>query len=246
MGAIRRALLLPASMLAWRLPGRPRRLLSAFSLAERGSMVDMLAAAEATPRRDMRRKDFLHALDEGRHARIFADRVKALGGTTRTEAALEDAGRLLDQGVVGGQTLFERFGERDFLAFVQVAEADAVEQFKVYIDHNLPDAETTAQLRAILKDEAFHVSYSKHEVDRYRNEGHPVDRVMRMIRLRRLWEGWLRFSRDFGAVMSGLWLGLLYIVLVAPFRLLARVEGGGWRPVEPEARDRLAHARAEG
>lgn len=248
MGRLRRAWLIPLSEIAWRLPGWPRRLLAAFSIAERGSMVDMLAAAETTPRREMRRKYFLHALDEWRHAGIFAGRVRALGGPRREEAAMEDAGTLMDHGVVGGETLFERMGELEFLAFVHVAEADAVEQFHVYLDRELPDAETCLALRDILTDEKFHVSYSKQEVERYRRDGRQkeVDGAIGRVRRRRVWEGWLRFSRDFGNVVSTGWLWILYAVVVAPFRLFARVETGGWQRVATPGPDRLAAARAEG
>ena len=247
MGWLRRAYLTVASELSWRVPGRPQRLLAAFALAERGSMLDMLAAVEATERRDLRKKYFLHALDEGRHALVFAERVRALGQLGRAEAAIEDSGQLVEAGIVGGRTLFERLGEPEFLTFVYVAEADAVEQFKVYLERGLPDAATQAELRGILKEEAFHVSYSRAEVDRYRKEGLPVDRWATRLRLRRLWEGWLRFSRDFGGVMSGLWLGLLYVLVLGPFRLFGRLEPGGWQSVPVRAGvDPLAAARQEG
>ena len=245
MGWLRRAYLTVASEFSWRMPGRPQRLLAAFSLAERGSMLDMLSAVETTTRRDMRRKYFLHALDEGRHAILFADRVRALGEVGRAEAALEDSGQILEAGIVGGQSLFERLGEVEFLAFVQVAEADAVEQFHVYLDRGLPDEATQAQLRVILKDEVFHVTYSRAEVDRYRKEGLPMDAILRKVRRRRLWEAWMGFSRDIGTFMSGIWLTFLYFVALAPFRLFARLESGGWRASPRPAGDPLSLARAE-
>jgi hypothetical protein len=210
-------------------------------------MLDMLAAVESTERRELRKKYFLHALDEGRHALVFAERVRALGQLGRAEAAIEDSGQLVEAGVVGGKTLFERLGEPEFLTFVYVAEADAVEQFKVYLGRNLPDATTQAELRGILKEEAFHVSYSRAEVDRYRKEGLPVDWWATRLRLTRLWEGWLRFSRDFGAVVSAFWLGVLYVVVLGPFRVAARLEPGGWQaPPAPAPGDALAAARREG
>jgi len=64
MGRLRRFGLTLASEVSWRLPGWPRRLLVSFSETERGSAVDMFAAAELTKRPEMRRKYFLHALDE--------------------------------------------------------------------------------------------------------------------------------------------------------------------------------------
>lgn len=267
MGWLRRTYLVPASELAWRLPGRPTRLLSEFSLAERGSMLDMLAAVERTPRREMRRKYFLHALDEWRHCGIFAGRAKSLDNPekqSRSVAAIDDAGALQTRGVQGEETLFDRMGEFEFLAFVYVAEADAVEQFQVYIHRKLPDAITLAALKDILKDEAFHVSYSRAECDKYRKEGRPIDKAISMVRWRRLLEGWLRFSKDIGDWTSGLWLLMLYVVAVGPFRPLASLETGGWQSrtqagpsakgatpspsakgSTPSPAERLAAARAE-
>lgn len=249
MGRLRRALLGGVSEVAWRLPGWPARLLAEFSLAERGSMVDMLAAAEATTRRDLRRKYFLHALDEGRHAEVFAARARAVGGErrgSRAQAATEDAGLLQSHGIVGGQTLFDRLGEPGFLAFVYVAEADAVEQFDVYLDRGLPDADTRAALTGILRDEAFHVSYARAECERYRRQGLPVDRMIAGVRWRRVQEAWLRFSRDLGEWVSGFWLLVVYVVAVGPFRLFARLEPGGWQRPPPRPTELRAAARAEG
>lgn len=232
MGWLRRTWLTVASELAWRIPGRPQRLLAAFALAERGSMLDMLSAVEHTQRRELRRKYFRHALDEARHATLFAGRVRALGAVGRAEAALEDSGQLVDAGIVGGKTLFERLGEEEFLSFVYVAEADAVEQFEVYLRRRLPDPETCATLSRILKDEVFHVSYSRAEVERAAAAGRPMARSISRHRWQRIWQGWLRFSRDFGAVMSSLWLGVVYAVVVGPFRPFARLEPGGWQAPE--------------
>ena len=204
MGAIRRAWLQVISGVSWRLPRWPQRLLTAFSHAEQGSYYDMLAAAELTDDRRMRRKYLEHALDEVRHCALFRARVRAMGQTSRAQAAAWNANTLTEHGIVGGQTLFERLGELEFMAFVYIAERDAVEQFSVYLDRKLPDADTHAMLEDILRDEAFHVSYSKAALERFRKEGRgkEVDQALRRVRWRRIKEAWLRFSRDLGQVVS--------------------------------------------
>jgi len=149
--------------------------------------------------------------------------------------------------MVSGESLFDRLGEMDFLAFVYVAEADAVEQFNVYLDRSLPDADTTAALRAIIKDEAFHVSYSRAECDRYRRDGQAIDHAIRLVRWRRAQEGWMRFTRNLGEWTSGFWLLVAYFTALGPFRLLARLEPGGWHaPAARPAGDALRAARLEG
>ncbi|MFZ5481685.1 MAG: hypothetical protein ACOZNI_33285 [Myxococcota bacterium] len=249
MGQIRKLGITAVSEIAWRLPGWPVRFLQSFSESERGSAVDMLAAAELTDRGDLRRKYFLHALDETKHAGLFRARAAALGGADdRTRAALDDAGTLQRHGIVNGRTMFERFGETEFLAFVYVAEADAVEQFNVYRERRLPEQGTIDMLGEILKDEAFHVSYSKNELEKLRKagQGKEVDDALSRVRWRRVKEAWLRFSRDVGTVVSGVWLALLYVFAVGPFRFLARLEPGGWQPVLADPRDRMRAARSQG
>ena len=248
MGWLRRTWLRGVSAISWRLPGWPRRLLRAFSLAEQGSFFDMVAAAELTDDPRMRRRYLEHALDEARHSILFRQRVAALsaGGGDRAQAATAEANLLTEHGIVGGQTLFERLGELEFLAFVYIAERDAVEQFNVYLDHNLPDPDTRDMLRDILRDEHFHVSYSRAALERLRTQGR--DREVRWalwrVQGRRLREGWLRLSRDLGRTVTSLWMVLLYLLAVPPFALLGRLEAGGWRTPDRDPRPRQRAARS--
>jgi len=57
-----------------------------------------------------------------------------------------------------------------------------------------------------------------------------VRRAIRVTRWRRVRNAWLRGSRNFGEVMSALWLTLAYFAVVGPFALIARfterTEGG--------------------
>ena len=247
MGWLRRTWVWATGSIAWRLPAERRRLLSAFARAEHGSALDMLAAVSTTQRRDLRRKYFRHAMDEWRHAGIFRARAAAQGGRDAADAGREEAGLLLEHGIVGGRTLFERLGEEGFLAFVYVAEADAVEQFDVYRRHQMPDPDTHAALDRILKDEAFHVSYSRQELVRMGGPDAAPDRLpaVRAARWNRVKEAWLRLSRDIGTVVGGLWLAALYAVVVAPFRLVARLEPGGWQVPAADGRPALDQARSE-
>jgi hypothetical protein len=247
MSMLRRTWIRLTGTFAWRLPARRRRLLLAFSRAEQGSALDMLAAVRTTPRRDLRLKYFRHAMDEWRHSGLFRQAAAQQGGLDAAESGREEAGLLLEHGIVGGRTLFERMGEHDFLAFVYVAESDAVEQFDVYRTNDLPDEHTRLMLPAILKDEAFHVSYSRQELLSAQDEPVPIERVpaVRRVRWNRLKEGWLRFSRDTGVVVGSVWLSALYVLVIAPFRLVARLDGGGWQTPTPDARPLLDQARSE-
>ncbi len=249
MGSLRRAWIAVSGEVAWRLPGWPLRFVRSFRDTERASALDMLAAAETTPRRDLRRKYFLHALDERRHAAVFHARAEALGARDdRADAAMADSGVVHHHGMVEGRTLFERLGELPFLAFVHVAERDAVEQFDVYLRRGLPDAETCEALRGILKDEHFHVSYSRAELTRAgeAGRGREVTAALRRVRLDRVRQGWLRASHALGTAMARVWLGVVYVLGVGPLRPFARLERGGWHIPATDPRPPGIAARAQG
>ncbi len=249
MGTLRRTWLKIISPVAWSRRGAARRFLASFSETERGSAADMLAAAELTTRRDLRRKYFIHALDESRHARLFARRAGEIGAEQeRAQAALDDTNTLQVHGIVGGRSLFERYGELEFLAFVHRSEALAVEQFGVYHELDLLDDQTDRLLKDIVRDEHFHVGYSRVELDRYAREGRQaeVTRALRKVFWRRPWEAWMRFSLQVGHVVTSFWMTMLYLVVVAPFRLGAHREPPGFRDVQPDSRPRMAAARGQG
>ncbi len=218
------------SWVVWRLvPGRAATKMAEFSHTEAGSGQDMLAAAEETPRPEMRARYFRHALDELRHARLFRERATALARASRTpgraQAVLDDAGYIAAHGIRGTESLFRKLGELEFLAFVWVAEKRGAEQFEVYAGLLRDDAATAAMFDEIARDERFHIAYSRAELDRYGQRGQEaaVRAAVFRVRTRRAWEAWLRFSHDLGATMAGFWLGLLYVVVIGPFSLAARL-----------------------
>jgi hypothetical protein len=150
--------------------------------------------------------------------------------------------------VVEGETLFERLGELEFLSFVYIAEEEAVEQFHVYQKLGLMDDTTAAMMKRILKDEAFHVSYSRAELERYRTEGRgeEVKKAMRRVWRRRLGERWLIFGNSIGDVVTGTMLTLLYLVGLAPGRLLTRLSKGGLQAPVKDSRPLAQLARSQG
>ncbi len=64
--------------IVWRLPGRGARMLFSFAHAEAASRLDLLAAARHTPSPERRALYLRHALDEARHATVFAHRSAEL------------------------------------------------------------------------------------------------------------------------------------------------------------------------
>jgi hypothetical protein len=152
---MRAALVRLASPIVWRLPGHAPRKLESFGRAEEGSRIDLLAAAHATPSLSRRARYLRHALDETRHAAMFARRANEL----RAERGLPPAGPPR----ADSEALFERLGELAFLAFVHRGERRGRRQFEVYARHfaRHGDQRTRALFEAILVDELEHEAYTR-------------------------------------------------------------------------------------
>lgn len=240
------------SALVFRIPGRPAAKMAGFSHTEHGSGLDMLSAAERTPRRDLRAKYFQHALDELQHARLFQERARALAPVrSRAQAVLEDSGFILSHGIRGVKTLHEQLGELEFLAFVWIHERNGARQFDIYADLMREDPDSSRMFEIIAKDERFHIAYSRRELDQAIKAGQEkaVRWAVLRVRTRALYQIWLRFARVLGDTVAGVWLGLLYYVLVGPFSLIVRsteVATAGFAPPSPRLTRPAEHAREQG
>jgi len=246
-------LLWAISSVVWRMPGRGSIKMAGFSHTEAGSGLDMLAATEETTRRDMRAKYFRHALDELKHARLFKKRALALAPQemSRAQAMLEDSNFIREHGINASESLFSRLGELEFLAFVWIAEQRGAQQFDVYTDLMKDDPDSCAMFAEIAGDERFHIAYSRAELDRYTEAGQAkeVKEAVGRVKRRRFLEAWLRFSVVLGDFMSKLWLGILYILVLGPSSIFARLTEkqpkGFVMPVIPDG-DILERAQFQG
>lgn len=195
--------------LAWRVPGHPARMLQGFARAEQGSMIDLYAAANLTPSPARRALYLRHALDERRHAGMFAHRAAELGKPGPVVADTEQ--------------LYERLGEVAFLAFVHLGEARGRAQFEAHrrTCRRLGDMRTVALLEAIDVDEARHERYSRALLVELAGGERAASRALRKARA---WEAWRIFRRA-GRAVAGRVYALLMLVLfvaIAPLALLVR------------------------
>jgi hypothetical protein len=218
------------SHFSWRTNQGRARLMSYFAGTEHGAYLDVISAIEHTERRELRKTYLEHALDERKHARMFNQMSQRLG-LPRERAAIMDVGALSDQGLVDGESLFEKLGEIEFLAFVHDAEKRAGEQFKVYLDSRYTDSETQIALSEIVRDEYFHISYSKSALERYAPEN--KNSLLRRTAIRRYKERWISIGHRIGIIVTRVWMCLLYFIIVAPFRIMARKEPVGWVMSKP-------------
>lgn len=221
-----------ALALAWRGDAKIARRLAGFAATEAGSALDMLKAAEICGDEKYRRLFFRHALDEARHADMFQGMAKSLASDAAQwgEYAQIHATR---------QNLLAQYGLVRFLAFVHVAETKAAQQFE-QLRRRFANRPEIAELFAkVLRDEKFHVAYSRHLLDMLiaQGQGKEVRAALLKVRWAGAWQAWRRAGRRIGDVLSRGLLTLLYWVVVPPFALMQRLsergESAGWH--EPPA-----------
>ena len=234
------------SAVAWRLPGRPAATLVARSQAQAGRGLELLEACEQTSRVDLRRAFFLHAMDTLRHSRWLRQRAAALATVrSRTTAVLEDSGYIARQGIRGTDPLFTELGELRFLALVWLDRRRDLMRLVALQAPADPDPATAQALAGIIQEGRVHLAGVGAELDRARLRGEPVTWALWAIRRRRAWKGWMDLSQRVGDLFAGLWLSLLFLVVLAPFALLARLlERDQPGLVAPEADPRPAAQRA--
>jgi hypothetical protein len=233
-------LLRPLYRAVWADPARRARKLLQFAEVESGGSRDLVRAAELTEDPVLRRAFLHHARDEARHASIFRARGLALRATL---VGANHATLLPDWIAPGERRLDDLAVARDeagkLLAFIHLSESAAARDFAAYhsvLDH---DPQTAALFHRILRDEEFHMRYSRAELDRVAPGRRR--RLLWAARLGRLWKAYLRLATALAAKIAAVILTVEYFVLLPPFAWLAkraaRRERPGW-VVLPPARPR--------
>lgn len=226
----------------WIDPRRKVRTLEGFSQTELDGGQDILAAARRTRDPKLREHFERHAADEMRHGEMFRERAKEL----RLELGDGPGHRLEPDKLYdlsnsrGGDShgflsadQFDELGEIAYVAMLHVAEQKAAQNFEVHHQLNQHDPETRAVFEQILKDELYHVSYTKTFLDKWDKEGHrdEVKAALKKAREWRLMSAWKRLGARSGEHFSRVLLLLFYFVFVTPFALIAKAQARpeGWQ-----------------
>jgi hypothetical protein len=185
------------------------------------------------------RKLFLrHAQDEQRHADLFRKRGRALVRSLDGAAATSFEANWFAPGERGLDDL-RVDGENDaaLLAFLHLSEKAAAGRFAIYREVLTVDPDTQGLFHTILRDEAFHMSYTHQQLTRVAPRKWSA--VLWKARLGRLWKTYLRIAAAVAGLLGTLILLVQYALFLPPFALLARRharrEPQGWFPARSPA-----------
>jgi len=212
-------LLKPLHRWIWADAGRRARKLLTFAETEADGGRDLARAAELPRDPLLRRLYLLHAQDEQRHADLFARRGRELvalhGAAPLVEANwLAPGERGLDDVRV------EQHKDEALLAFLHLSESAAAGRFAAYAEVLEADARTREVFSRILKDEVFHMTYTRRQLARLA----PRDQGVRLWQARagRMFSAYLRIAVALASLFGQALLTLQYFVLLPPFAALAR------------------------
>jgi len=227
-------LMRPLHQWVWADADRRVRKLLTFADVETDGGRDILRAAEVTADPLLRRLYLEHAIDELHHGDLFRDRGAALwrsrggGGRVLMNGNPLPGGHGLDDVKIDGQP------DHRLLAFLHVAEKAAAGRFTIYRELVDDDPHTRAIFEEILRDEVFHMNYTRSQLARISPGTHR--RHVWHARAKRLWNRYLRVAAAMAGAMGGLLLTLMYFVLLPPFAWLAKRaqhrETIGWVPID--------------
>ena len=232
-----RVLLKPVQHWVWRNAARRAHRLLRFAEVEDDGGRDLVRAAELTGDPRLRRLYLRHAKDERRHAGIFHDRGVELLRSAAPGAAIPWQADWLSPGERGlDDVRVESDRDGPLLAFLHLSEGAAARQFADYRDALDGDPATQEVFEKIIRDEEFHMNYTRRELARV-----APDRQRSLLwkaRLGRVWKAYLRIAVGIAGVMGSLLLTLQYFILLPPFAWLAkraaRREAAGWAPIAAE------------
>jgi hypothetical protein len=213
-------LLKPIHRWVWRDPHRCAQKLLVFAETEADGGRDLARAAELTNDAVLRRLYFRHSIDEQRHAEMFRSR----GRTLLSTLAPQHGSLRADWFAPGERGLDDLVIEKDnddaLLAFLHLSERAAARRFAIYRDVLGHDPETYAVFTGILKDEVFHMRYSRRQLERIS----PRRCGLRLwaARLNRVWKAYVRLAAGVASLLGTCVLTVQYFVVLPWFALAAR------------------------
>src|SRR6185369_214776 len=159
-------LLRPLHRWVWRTADRRARKLLRFAETEADGGRDLARAAELTCDPMLRRLLLRHAADEQRHAELFGGRGRLLLRETAAPAGPAEAPAATAPGARGVDDVPAGMPDAPLLAFLHCSEKAAAGRFALYREVLADDPATQAVFTEVLRDEAFHVAYTRKHLAR--------------------------------------------------------------------------------
>lgn len=216
----------------WSDPTRSLRTLESFEATEADGARDIANAAKQTFDPQLATLLTHHAADERRHAQLFrrrANELRSAAGNINYIDRQGDLSRARAQTVhfhnTDSSRKFNTDLEISYLAKLHVAEERAAKIFEVHRDLTKNDDATSAIFEEILRDEQFHVSYTRAALERYKKigRGSDVHKALRRARGSRLIVAWKSLGARSGAGLSKIILNVLYFTIIPVFVLFAKI-----------------------
>ncbi len=232
----------PLHRWVWKEEARRARKLLAFAATEADGGRDLARAAEVTQDALLRRLYLRHAMDEQRHAELFTRRARdILAGLPRGAASRFQANWLAPGERGLDDVRVDPGRDEALLAFLHLSEKAAAGRFALYREVLDKDTATRDVFGHILRDETFHMNYTRSQLVRVAPERHRA-RLWR-ARASRLWKAYLRFAVALAGVLGRVMMIVQYFVVLPVFALLARRaarrEKRGWVAVGQKGPDSL-------
>jgi rubrerythrin len=215
------ALLKPVHRWVWADAHRRAHKLLRFAETEADGGRDLARAAELTSDALLRRLYLRHASDELRHADMFRRRGSAMLASLSRRAGAGIEANWLAPGERGLDDLsVDREKDDGLLAFLHLSERAAAMRFAVYREVLAGDPDTRAVFESILRDEAFHMNYTRKQLERVSPRKHGLR--LWAARLHRIGKTYLRLAAAFAGVMGALLLAVQYFVVLPVFAWAAK------------------------
>lgn len=230
----------------WNDPERTILTLESFARTESDGAADIARVAERTFDPWLREHYVRHATDERRHGELFAELAHDL---RRQHPQVPPAGVAIPFDLTRGRDTgdeinahgfleahrYDDFSDVQFVAMLYAAERRAAALFALQheLTGHLPAVQ--AAFAAILKDEQYHVSYTKAALVRFKEQGRALEvaRAQKSAGEARLLCAWKRLGAGATGNFGRLLLLVAYFTVCAPFALAfrgRRLPGGLQQP----------------
>jgi len=181
-----------------------------YALIEADNGWQFMQAVEALPRPADRAQMFLHAMEEAHQSSRFQVVARAVDPTSLRRGEAHRKALLTDPAELG-----------DFLATVEVADAELKQDFGVYAEASA-DPRATALFLALRAEQADHAEATRTLMLELVGSSDRATEALKRARRRRLWQQWGRLGADTSDRLASVLISLVFFLAGPIFARRAR------------------------